>query len=241
MQNSFSQLLDIQEVDIQIDGMIKLRGKLPEEVEVLVQEIQLLVEQQAQQKALLENLEKDIDEKKVFIKQVEQKIIKYKAHQMEVRNNREYEAITKELELHDLDVQLAHKFLATAYQQIEQIEIDLASLAQLLKTKEDHLVLKKSELHAILAQTQKKEEMLMEQRKAIVSSLDHQLHQTYERIRCHVSNHLVVVPVKKGACGGCCIVIPPYQRLLVHAHNKLVYCEHCGRMLVAAPANDEMP
>ncbi|TDG95733.1 zinc ribbon domain-containing protein [Cardinium endosymbiont of Culicoides punctatus] len=229
-----TKLSDIQEVDIHLNDIIKLRGTLPDEVSALQRYIKKMSEKIVENEDLLATLQQDIVNKKEFLKTTEKKVQRYEAQQMEVRNNREYDAITKELELSKLDMQLAEKFLRTAYEKIEKGNIDLEELNKLLKIKENELTLKNQELETILKASKTEEDKLNRKRENIKNTLGEMLYNTYERIRTNVPNSLAVVSIKKGACGGCCIVIPPQQKLVIYERNKIVSCEHCGRMIIAS-------
>lgn len=228
-----TKLSDIQQVDMHLSDIIKLRGTLPDEVDALQQGIKKLCVKIKETEDLLATLQGDIVSKKELIKTTEKKVQRYETQQMDVRNNREYDAITKELELAKLDIQLADKFLRTAYDKVEKEHIHLEEINGLLKTKESDLIFKNQDLETILKASKTEEHELYKQREDIKNTLGEALYVAYERIRSNVPNNLAVVPVKKGACGGCCIVIPPQQKLVVHERNKIVFCEHCGRMLIA--------
>ncbi|WP_342265354.1 zinc ribbon domain-containing protein [Cardinium endosymbiont of Philonthus spinipes] len=228
-----TKLSELQETDTHLNDIVKLRGTLPEEVYALEIHIKNLSETIQEREMVLTNLREEVVSKKAFIKQAEKKLQQYEAQQMEVRNNREYDAITKELELHKLDIQLAEKALHTAYGNIEQEQSNLEGLHKLLESKEADLVLKNEELQVILQASEAEESALHKKRQEIIAMLGEPLYLAYERIRKNVPNNLAVVPIKKGACGGCCIVIPPQQKIGVYERNKIVLCEHCGRMLIA--------
>lgn len=228
-----TKLSELQETDTHLNNILKLRGTLPEEVYALETHIETLSATIQEREGLFTALREEVVSKKAFIKQAEKKLQQYEAQQMEVRNNREYDAITKELELHKLDIQLAEKFIRTAYVNIEQEQASLEELCKLLESKEADLILKKEELQLILQASQTEESALHKKRKDIIAMLGEPLYLAYEKIRKNVPNNLAVVPIKKGACGGCCIVIPPQQKIGVYERNKIVLCEHCGRMLIA--------
>lgn len=228
-----TKLSELQEVDTHLNDILKLRGTLPEEVSTLEAQIEALHETIQERTSLLNALREEVVCKKAFIKQTEKKLQQYEAQQMEVRNNREYDAITKELELHRLDIQLGEKFLRNAYENIAQDQASLEKDSKLLESKKADLVLKKEELEIILKASETEEQALLETRKTLISVLGEPLYLAYERIRKNVPNNLAVVSIKKGACGGCCIVIPPQQKIGVYERNKIVLCEHCGRMLIA--------
>ena len=228
-----TKLSEIQDVDTQLNDILRLRGTLPDEVSSLEADIEALSQTIQERELLLAQLRQEVVNKKVFVKEAEKKLQQYEAQQVEVRNNREYDAITKELELHKLDIQLAEKFLRAAYTNIDQDQSNLENLGKLLASKKADLVLKKEELEIILKASEREESTLHEKRKEIITLLGEPLYLAYERIRKNVANNLAVVPIKKGACGGCCIVIPPQQKIGVYERNKIVLCEHCGRMLIA--------
>ena len=228
-----TKLSELQETDTHLNDILKLRGTLPEEVYALETYIETLSATIKERESLLATLREEVVSKKTFLKEAEKKCQQYEAQQMEVRNNREYDAITKELELHKLDIQLAEKFLHAAYGNIAQEQANLENLCKLLESKEADLVLKKEELQVILKASEADEHALHEKRKTIIGVLGEPLYLAYERIRKNVPNNLAVVPIKKRACGGCCIVIPPQQKIGVYERNKIVLCEHCGRMLIA--------
>ncbi|MDD9139855.1 MAG: C4-type zinc ribbon domain-containing protein [Candidatus Cardinium sp.] len=231
--DKLAQLFQIQEMDIQLDNIIKLGGSLPEEVRALEEHIKKLHKEIVDNKVLLSSLQEEIAQKKAFTKQVEKKIQQYESQQMEVRNNREYDIITKELELQQLDIQLAEKFLRTAYGKIDQITLDTEELKKILQTKEKELLTKQQELTLILQANETESSLLQQKREVLVMELEELLYLNYERIRKSVQNKLAVVSLRKGGCGGCCIVIPPQQKLEIYERNKIIYCEHCGRMLIA--------
>jgi predicted nucleic acid-binding Zn-ribbon protein len=232
ISHKLTKLSELQDIDLQLDAILKLRGTLPEEVNLLRMAIQSRSLQIQEQEGLVVRLQEEIVENKEFIKQTENKVQKYEAQQMEVRNNREYDAIIKELELHKLDIQLANKFLRTAYQKIEQEKNSIEELKRLSNAQQADLLVKQKELDAIFKSTEQEEDALHQTRTAILSDLEEPLYLAYERIKKNTVNNLAVVSIKKGACGGCCIVIPPHQKLGVYERNKIVLCEHCGRMLI---------
>lgn len=230
--NQLTKLYDLQKIDTHLDCLMELRGNLPHEVEQLDQEIQLLVSTIEQQKAFLIQLDKEVAEKKVEIKQLEEKIQKYESQQLEVKNEQEYDAIMQELEYHILEKQLAEKFVRTNYRRIEQEQLSIQQNEQLYQVKNGDLLSKRRALDDILQDTQSEESSLQKQRQILVASLEPSFYENYERIRLNASNNLAVVSLVKGACGGCCIVLPSYQRLLAYERNELVYCDYCGRMIV---------
>jgi uncharacterized protein len=161
-------------------------------------------------------------------------IKKYEAQQGKVRNNREYDAITKEIEFQNLEIQLAEKrikeFKANIVSKKEIIEQSEAEL----KDRQKDLKLKQKELAEIVAETEKEEEALLKKSKNAESMIEDRLLNAYKRIRGNVMNGLGVVTVERDACGGCFNKIPPQRQLDIRTHKKVIVCEHCGRILVDA-------
>jgi len=224
-------LLELQNIDKQIDEIIKLRGDLPEEVKALEDELASLQARLQKDKEDVTNLEETIATQRVKAKESEALVQRYEEQQMNVRNNREYDAITKEIELQRLDIQLAEKKIKTCYEQIEKKETVIEQLSTLLKQKEQSLADKQEELEAVITESQDEEKDLYKQREKLVKKIDTELLESYERIKSYVRNNLAVVVVQKGACSGCFTTINPQIQAAVREKIQLVSCEHCGRII----------
>jgi len=225
-------LYTLQTIDTQIDKIRAIRGELPLEVQDLEDEIvglETRIEKYNQESA---ELESEISGKKIAIKQSLELIKKYEAQQMNVRNNREYDSLSKEIEFQSLEIQLSEKkikeFTATLEMKLEAVK-DIES--ELQERKKD-LVVKKDELDDIVTETQKEEEALFLQSEEQKRKIEGRLINAYNRIRKNARNGLAVVPVERDACGGCFNKIPPQRQLDIRQSKKIIVCEYCGRLLV---------
>lgn len=225
-------LYTLQTIDTQIDKIRSIRGELPLEVQDLEDEIvglETRIEKYNQESA---ELESEISAKKISIKQSLDLIKKYEAQQMNVRNNREYDSLSKEIEFQSLEIQLSEKkikeFTATLEMKLETVK-DIES--ELEERKKD-LVVKKDELDDIVTETQKEEDALFVQSEEQKRKIETRLLNAYNRIRKNARNGLAVVPVERDACGGCFNKIPPQRQLDIRQSKKIIVCEYCGRLLV---------
>jgi predicted nucleic acid-binding Zn-ribbon protein len=180
----------------------------------------------------LKDLEESVNEKTQSIKDYKANIKKYEAQQGKVRNNREYDAITKEIEFQNLEIQLAEKRLKEAKFAIEsKSEIVEKSQTEFSERKKD-LKLKKSELDEIISETEKEEKELLAASAKASAAIEDRLLNAYKRVRLNTRNGLAVVPVERDACGGCFNKIPPQKQLDIRMNKKILVCEHCGRIMV---------
>ena len=180
----------------------------------------------------LTDLKDQVAEKTQAIKDFSANIKKYEAQQGKVRNNREYDAITKEIEFQNLEIQLAEKRLKESKFAIEQkSEIVEQSQHDFSERKKD-LKLKQSELAEIIAETEKEEKDLMKASEKASEGIEDRLINAYKRVRSNTRNGLAVVPVERDACGGCFNKIPPQKQLDIRMNKKILVCEHCGRIMV---------
>jgi len=231
-EHRLTALYKLQLIDSQVDKIKIVRGELPLEVEDLEDEIAGLetrIEKFAQE---VQDLEKMISDKKGTISDSQSLIKKYEEQQMNVRNNREYDSLTKEVEYQNLEIQLAEKRIG---EYSEQLEVKKASIDE-AKTKVDQkkadLEIKKSELDDIVKETQVEEEALLSKVEAIEKEADPRLLTAYKRIRGNARNGLSVVPIERDACGGCFNKIPPQHQMEIKMHKKIIVCEYCGRILI---------
>lgn len=236
MENTVAKKLEalakLQAVDSKIDEVKKVRGALPEEVQDLEDEIagyQTRLEKQEQEKKEFEN---GINANRTAIKDAEKLIKKYEEQQMNVRNNREYDAITKEIELQKLEIQILEKRIKEAYEKIEGKEAEAEETTELLKEREKDLKSKQEELEAIVKESEGDEEKMAKERARATKHVDERLLKSYERIRKNMRNGLAVVPVRRGACGGCFNIVPPQRQAEIREKKKIIVCEHCGRILL---------
>ncbi|MCZ8134574.1 MAG: C4-type zinc ribbon domain-containing protein [Algoriphagus sp.] len=242
MESTVAQKLEaiynLQLIDSRLDAIVKVRGALPEEVQDLEDEIAGYGTRLEKFKRDIEAFEDDIKRYKENIKESEKLIKKYQEQQMNVRNNREYDAITKELELQDLEIQVSKKKIAEAGVKIDSKKADLEELSNLMKDRQKDLDLKKDELSTIVAESESEESKLRAEKDKAAKKVEERLIKSYTKIRANAKNGLAVVMVKRGACGGCFNTVPPQRQADIREKKKLIVCEHCGRIL--AGVEDEI-
>ncbi|MBR9997795.1 MAG: hypothetical protein KFF73_02435 [Cyclobacteriaceae bacterium] len=235
MESTVAQKLDslikLQDIDSELDELTKVRGALPEEVEDLEDEITGYQTRITKIENEITEVEKGIEEKRAAIKNAEKLIAKYQEQQMNVRNNREYDAITKEIELQQLEIQISEKKIKEAYDSLEDKKVQIESTRELLNERDKDLSSKKSELDVIISESEEEEQKLMKIREKATKQIEDRLLKSYTKIRNNAKNGLAVVSVKRGACGGCFNVVPPQRQAEVREKKKLIVCEHCGRIL----------
>ncbi len=225
-------LFNLQQIDSQIDKIRIIRGELPLEVEDLEDEvvgIETRIEKLENEK---ESMEKAIADKKNIKVDSLALIKRYKEQQKNVRNNREYDSLTKEIEFQALEIQLADK-------RIKEYEIKLEGIGENTESakidfteyKED-LDIKKGDLNDIIAETEKEEKELEEKSEENQKLIEERLLTAYQKIRKNARNGLAVVIIERDACGGCFNKIPPQHQLDIRMHKKIIVCEYCGRILV---------
>jgi predicted nucleic acid-binding Zn-ribbon protein len=227
-------LYELQQIDSKIDKIKTVRGELPLEVrdlEDMVAGLETRITNYTEELKTWENL---ITEKKNTIKDAQALIKKYETQQGKVRNNREYDSITKEIEFQNLEMQLAEKRIKE-YKASILAKKAVAEEAELeLESRKKDLKIKQKELDEIVAETEKEESALTKKSKASEVVIEERLLNAYKRIRLNVMNGLGVVTVERDACGGCFNKIPPQRQLDIRTHKKIIVCEHCGRILVDA-------
>lgn len=245
MESTVAQKLEaihnLQLIDSRLDALIKVRGALPEEVQDLEDEIAGYETRLEKFQSEIEAYEEEIKQLKESIKDSEKLIKKYQEQQMNVRNNREYDAITKELELQDLEIQVSKKKIAEAAVKIDQKKIDLDELNAVMKDRQKDLDQKNSELSTIISESESEEAKLNSDREKALKKVDERLIKSYTKIRANAKNGLAVVLVKRGACGGCFNTVPPQRQADIREKKKLIVCEHCGRILAGVEDEVEDP
>jgi len=225
-------LYTLQEIDSQIDKIKIVRGELPLEVEDLEDEIAGLETRIANFNTEKENLNTLILEQKGAIKDSEALIIKYKEQQQNVRNNREYDSLTKELEFQGLEIDLSDKKIKEVIYKIGLTDKDMEVAAEKLKHRKLDLEAKNQELSDIVKETVLEEERLHDKSIENESFIEERLLTAYKRIRKSARNGLAVVQIERDACGGCFNKIPPQHQLDIRVHKKIIVCDYCGRILV---------
>lgn len=239
LEEELRNLYQLQRIDSLIDEIRTLRGELPIEVQELEQTIEGLKARIDKQNEEVINLEKMITEKKNTAKDATALIKKYESQQSKVRNNREYESLSKEVEFQKLEIQLSEKRVKEYKAAIISKQELAAQSEALLKEKNKDLKAKKDELEEIVNETEKEEKALLKKSAEAQANIDHTLLDAYHRIRPNFKNGLAVVTVERESCSGCFVKIPPQRQTEIVSHKKLVVCEHCGRMLVDKEIIDE--
>ena len=224
-------LKNLQEVDSGLDKIEKLRGVLPEEVRDLEDEVAGFFTRQQKIEEEVTALEKEITTHKNSSKDAEDKIKHYEEQQLNVRNSREYDALTKEIEYQQLEIQHLEKKSKKNYLQIEELQAAKVETAEKLKVQEKLLDAKKKELEVLVSESTVQEKALYEEREKAVVAVEERLLKSYEKIRANARNGLAVVSVRRGACGGCFNVVPLQQQAEVREQRKILVCEHCGRII----------
>jgi len=237
-------LYTLQHIDSQIDKIKIVRGELPLEVQDLEDEIAGLETRVTNFNTDIQKLEEEINERLNTKKESEALITRYKDQQMNVRNNREYDALTKEIEFQELEIQLAEKKIREANAKIEELKTKIDQATKDLEERKSDLVAKKSELTEIVAETEKDEQELIRKSEENAKLIEERLLTAYKRIRKNARNGLAVVQVERDACGGCFNKIPPQHQMDIKMHKKIIVCEYCGRILVdsevAKKVNEKM-
>lgn len=232
VEEKLQALYRLQVVDSDVDKIRTLRGELPLEVQDLEDEVEGLETRIGKLNDELSELEKAIKTKQNEIVDAQNLIKKYEEQQNNVRNNREYDSLSKEIEYQTLEIELCDKKIKefTVLKDEKALVID-ESKKNLEDLKGD-LENKKSELDSIIADTRKEEETLFNESEEISDSIEGRLLMAYKRIRQNARNGLAVVPVQRDACGGCFNQIPPQRQLDIKSRKKIIVCEYCGRILV---------
>ena len=232
MESRLKLLYKLQQTDSKIDAIRLLRGELPLEVRDLEDHVQGLKTRVTNFQTEIKELETAINKKKVEIENSKSLVKKYEGQQNNVKNNREYDSITKEIEYQNLEIELADKRIKEYTADIKERKLQLENAKTLMAERTQDLAIKKKELDEIIAETSKEEKELLVESTAIAEQLDERLVRAYQRVRTNARNGLAVVTVKRDACGGCFNKIPPQRQLDICLSKKIIVCEYCGRILV---------
>ncbi len=232
VEEKLKALYELQQVDSEIDKIRILRGELPLEVQDLEDEIEGLQTRVGNIEAEVNTLEESISKKNNEIANAQDMIKKYEEQQKNVRNNREFDSLSKEIEFQTLEIELAEKRKKEFSEQVEERMIQINNSKAVLEERQGDLKNKKSELDEIISDTQKEEEVLDKKRNQIQEKIEPRLFTAYEKIRDNARNGLAVVTVERDACGGCFNKIPPQRQLDIGSRKKIIVCEYCGRILV---------
>ena len=232
VEQRLNALYELQTVHTKIDKLRQVRGELPMEVSDLEDEVAGLETRISKIKSELDDLEDNIVTRKNMIKESQAAAKKYETQLNEVKNNREYDAITKEIEIQGLDIQVSEKKIKeVGFEISNKTEVYEKAVANLEERKKD-LEAKKAELDTITAETQKEEDELIQGAKQAEKGIEERLLIAYNRLRGSSKNGLAVVTIQRDSCSGCFNQIPPQRQLDIRQRKKVIVCEHCGRIIV---------
>lgn len=232
VEEKLQALYDLQVIDSKVDKIRTIRGELPLEVQDLEDELAGLETRIAKGDDAIKALETEISDKKNLIEDAKSAIGKYTEQQKNVRNNREYDSISKEIEYQALEIELAEKRIKEHQADIEHKKEILDVSKEKREQTKSELEHKKGELEQIISETEKEEKSLLAESKKAEEVIEDRLLTAYKRIRENARNGLAVVPVERSACGGCFNKIPPQRQMDINQHKKVIVCEHCGRILI---------
>ncbi|HBK82681.1 MAG TPA: hypothetical protein DDZ41_03655 [Flavobacterium sp.] len=239
VEDKLRALYALQLIDSKIDEIRNVRGELPLEVEDLEDEVSGLTKRLEKLKFDLEQIDEKIKDRKNAIEEHKSAIKKYLEQQKNVRNNREFNSLAKEIEFQELEIQLAEKHIKEFKASSEHKKEVILQSKERLEIKQNHLNHKKSELEAILAETEKEETFLSEKSKEYQKQIEERLLNAYKRIRSSVRNGMAVVAIERGASAGSYFTIPPQTQMEIAGRKKIITDEHSGRILVDSLLADE--
>lgn len=233
VEEKLKQLWDLQEIDSRVDKIKIMKGELPMEVKELEDEIEGLHTRLKNAQDEMAELEEEIKNRKNAKALAKELITRYEKQQNNVKNNREYDALSKEIELQKLEMQLCDKKIADSTTKIEMKQGSLEETEKVIKEREKNLKNKKKELEKIIDETEKEEVELQKESDKQAKKVEDRLLKAYKRIRGAYKNGLAVVAVLRDSCGGCFAKIPPQRQAEIRQRKRIITCEHCGRILVA--------
>jgi predicted nucleic acid-binding Zn-ribbon protein len=240
VEEKLSSLVTLQKIESKLDEIHILKGELPMEVADLEDEIQGLHARQLRIEEEINGITQFIEQKKEVIREAQALGKKYEKQSTNVKNNREFEAINKELEMQQLEVKLAEKHIKDANEEIAEKAVLLEKAKKTIANKEGVLNTKKGELEKIIAANEKEERHFNKLAAEAKEHVDNRLLASYEKIRKSYRNGLAVVPVERDACGGCFYYIPPQKQSEIRQRKKVMVCENCGRILVDDDLNNNV-
>ncbi|MBL6467812.1 MAG: hypothetical protein JNG43_06930 [Prevotellamassilia sp.] len=232
VEQKLKNLYQLQTTLSEVDRIKTLRGELPLEVQDLEDEIEGLTHRIGKYNEDIEGLQTDIAVKKNKIKEAQEAIDRYKNQLNDVKNNREYDMLSKEIEFQGLEVELQNKKIGEAQRAIDSRKADVENAKHQLEERRADLDMKKSELDDITAETKAEEEKLREKAKNLEQTIEPRLLAAFKRIRKNSRNGLGIVYVQRDACGGCFNKIPPQRELDIRMRKKIIVCEYCGRIMI---------
>ncbi|MEN8115532.1 MAG: C4-type zinc ribbon domain-containing protein [Bacteroidota bacterium] len=237
IEEKLRALHELQSVVSEVDKIKTLRGELPLEVQDLEDDITGLKTRLVNLDDEIKNLDTAINNKKIAIKDSQALITKYTEQQNNVRNNREFDSLSKEIEFQNLEIELSEKRIKEFTVEMTEKKETISNSKKQLKEREEDLDRKKKELEEIKEETKIEEEKLKAKSEKIESFVESRLLTAFKRIRKNARNGLAVVTIQRDACGGCFNKIPPQRQLDIASRKKIIVCEYCGRILVDEKIN----
>jgi len=232
VEQQLQALFTLQQIDSQINAIKIIRGELPLEVQDLEDEIAGLETRASNFEKEVVDLNETITGRQTAIQDSKGMIKKYDEQIAEVKNNREYDSLTKELDYQKLEIELSEKKIKEARFKIENLDTEISGTKDKLKERKLDLKAKEGELTDIVKDTEKEELALSKQSSENEEFIEGRLLTAYKRIRENARNGLAVVQIERDACGGCFNKIPPQHQLDIRMHKKIIVCDYCGRILV---------
>lgn len=239
VKEKLKALYKLQVVASKIDKIKILRGELPMEVQDLEDEVAGLKTRISKYKNDIKEANTNISDLKIEENKSSELIAKYKTQQDNVRNNREYDFLSKEIEYQELEIKLDEKKIREAQVLITNLSEEVEKSGLLLEEREKDLEQKKNELENIISDTKTEEETLVSEAKGIEKDIEPRLLSAFKRIRKNARNGLAVVTVQRDACSGCFNKIPPQRQMDIKMSKKIIVCEYCGRILVDDNINND--
>ena len=225
-------LFKLQQIESEIDRLRTYRGELPMEVRDLEDELAGMETRLERQNEELSQIKRLIAEKEAGLKEAQMHKGKYEEQLKGIRNSREFDALSKEIEIQSLEIQIAEKKIKELSAQKEMRSPEILSLTEQLGERRNDLDKKRTELDGIVAETEEEEKQLIKEAEKASKKIEARLLGAYQRIRGNARNGLAVVSVQRDACGGCFNHIPPQLQMDIRLRKKITVCEHCGRILV---------
>ena len=232
IEDKLKALYQLQSIDSEIDKIRTVRGELPLEVQDLEDDLKGLETRINKIYLDIEENEKFIASRKLAIKESEELVKKYNDKLGSIKNNREYDSLSKEIEFQNLEIELANKKIKDSLAKIEFLNESKQATSEKFNDKKEIFLEKKKELENIVSETEKEEKSLLNNSEKAEKVVEERLLSAYKRIRQNSRNGLAVVSIDRDACGGCFSKIPPQRQLDIRTHKKIIVCEHCGRILI---------
>ena len=232
VEQKLTNLYKLQTTLSEIDKIKTLRGELPLEVQDLEDEVAGLQTRIQNFSLDIKDIDTSVGQQRIKITDSNGLVNKYKTQLDNVRNNREFDNLSKEIEFQGLEVELAEKRIREFTAESKMISEEITKSKKMLEERQIDLKSKKEELNGIVSETKIQEEQLREKAKQLETTIEPRLLAAFKRIRKSARNGLAVVYIQRDACGGCFNKIPPQRQLDIKLRKKTIVCEHCGRIMI---------